>query len=107
MVCLVPMGAVRGARCARGAARFYTPPLPERGVPKTYAFFAVPLLVYATVGAVVASRRPENLVGWILCTIGFVFGVQSFATAYVDYALLAWPGSWLPGAVYIASFHKA
>jgi hypothetical protein len=86
---------------------YYTPPLPERGVPNTYALFAVPLLVYATVGAIVASRRPKNLVGWILCTIGLVFGVQSFATAYADYALLVRPGSWLPGAVYIASISQS
>jgi hypothetical protein len=86
---------------------YYTSPLPERGIPNTYALFAVPLLVYATVGAVVASRRPKNPIGWILCTVGFVFGVQSFATAYADYALLARPGSWLPGAVYMASISQS
>ena len=80
----------------------YTQSLPERGVQNIYAFFAVPMLVYATVGTIVASRRPKNPVGWTLCTIGFVFGAQSFATAYADYALLVRPGSPLPGAVYIA-----
>jgi hypothetical protein len=86
---------------------YYAPPLPEKGEPNIYAFFAVPLLMYATVGAIVASRRPKNPVGWILCTVGFVFGVQSFATAYADYALLARPGSWLPGAVYMASISQS
>jgi hypothetical protein len=86
---------------------YYTPPLPERGVPNFYAFCAVPMLVYATVGAIVASRRPKNPIGWILCTVGLVFGVQSFATAYADYALLAWPASWLPGAVYMASISQS
>src|SRR5688572_20838113 len=96
------------ARCVAllvvaGLLAHYTPPLPERGEPNIYAFFTVPLLVYAPVGALVASRRPKNPVGWILCMTGFVFGVQSLATAYADYALLARPGSWLPGAVYMAS----
>jgi hypothetical protein len=85
----------------------YTPPLPEKGVLNIYAFFAVPILVYATVGALVASRRPKNPVGWILCAIGFVFGVQSFATAYADYALLVRPGSWLPFAAYVASISQS
>lgn len=80
---------------------YYIPRLPEKGVPNVYAFLSVPLLVYATVGAFVASRRPENAVGWLLYAIGFVFGLQGFATAYADYALLVHPGS-LPGEVYMA-----
>ncbi len=86
---------------------YYTSPIPEGVVPNTYAFFAVPMLVYATVGALIASRRPKNIVGWILCAIGFIFAFQSFATAYADYALLARPGSSLPGAVYIASISQS
>src|SRR5215208_4349929 len=29
---------------------------------------------YSTVGAVVASRRPGNPVGWVLCSIGLSWG---------------------------------
>src|SRR5215210_5701169 len=64
----------------------------------------VPLLVYPTVGAFVASRRPKNAVGWVLCGMGLVFEFSAFAGAYADYALFAHPGSlpageivlWLP-----------
>jgi hypothetical protein len=59
---------------------------------------AVPFLAYATVGAVVASRRPNNAVGWVLCGMGLTFEVHAFAGAYADYALVARPGS-LPGGV--------
>jgi hypothetical protein len=52
---------------------------------------------YATVGAVVASRRPGNPVGWVLCSIGLLWGVYHFSSEYVTYALLAAPGS-LPAA---------
>ena len=80
---------------------YYIPRLPEKGIPNLYVFLSVPLLVYATVGAFVASRRPNNPVGWLLYAVGFVFGLQGFATAYADYVLLVRPGS-LPGGVYMA-----
>src|SRR5215216_3325406 len=52
---------------------------------------------YSTVGAVVASRRPGNPVGWVLCSIGLSWGVPHFTSEYATYALLAAPGS-LPDA---------
>src|SRR5215213_4968585 len=52
---------------------------------------------YSTVGAVVASRRPGNPVGWVLCSIGLSWGVAHFTSEYATYALLAAPGS-LPAA---------
>jgi hypothetical protein len=52
---------------------------------------------YSTVGAVVASRRPENPVGWVLCAIGLSWGAAHFSSEYVTYAQLAAPGS-LPAA---------
>jgi hypothetical protein len=48
---------------------------------------------YSTVGAVVASRRPGNPVGWVLCSIGLSWGVAHFTSEYAAYALLAAPGS--------------
>ena len=85
----------------------YTPPAPDKGISNVYAFVGVPLLVYVTVGAFVGSRRPKNLVGWMLYAIGLVLGIQSFATAYADYALLMRPGHSLPGAVYMACFSQS
>ena len=52
---------------------------------------------YSTVGAVVASRRPENPIGWLLCSIGLSWGAAHFTSEYATYALLAAPGS-LPAA---------
>jgi hypothetical protein len=86
---------------------YYTPSFSNIGNSNVYAFFAVPLLVYVTVGAFVASRRPKNLVGWMLYAIGFVFAAHGFAVAYTDYALLAQPGFSLPGAVYMACFSQS
>ena len=52
---------------------------------------------YSTVGAVAASHRPGNPVGWVLCSIGLSWGVAHSTSEYATYALLAAPGS-LPTA---------
>ena len=73
----------------------YTPPFRQAG-PGWGILLAVAFLVYPTVGAVVASRRPKNPVGWILCGVGLLLGSQGFAVTYAGYALSARPG-WVPG----------
>jgi hypothetical protein len=57
----------------------------------------------ATVGALVASRRPAHPVGWLLLGVGLGLGVTELIQTYVDYGLLARPGS-LPAARYLAGF---
>ena len=61
---------------------------------------------YSTVGAVVASRRPQNPLGWILCAIGPSWGTYHFNSQYVTYTLLAAPGTLPAGevAAWIASW---
>src|SRR5919112_3842767 len=85
---------------------YYTPPFPNKGNDNFYMFFGVPLLVYATVGAFVASRRPRNLVGWLLCVIGFVLAFLCFGVAYADY-VVGHPGTSLPGCVAIACISQS
>jgi hypothetical protein len=55
------------------------------------------LLAFPTVGALVASRRRGNAIGWLFCVVGVLFGVQSAAYGWGVYALFAQPGK-LPGA---------
>ena len=86
---------------------YYTPPFPNMGHTNVYQFFGVPVLVSASVGAFVASRRPKNLVGWLLCVIGFVCVVQGFGVAYADYTLLADPVFSLPGGLVMACFSQS
>ena len=45
------------------------------------------LLAYGTVGALIASRRPGNAVGWIFCGVGLALAVATAASGYADYAL--------------------
>jgi hypothetical protein len=79
---------------------FYTPP--ARHHPNFRVLAGVPLLVYPTIGAYVAFRRPKNAVGWVLCGMGVVFEVLAFSGAYADYSLFAQPGS-LPGGKVMGS----
>jgi hypothetical protein len=57
----------------------------------------------ATVGAVLAGRRPRHPVGWLLLGIGVSVIALGVGDAYAPYGLLARPGS-LPGAVWAAIY---
>jgi hypothetical protein len=48
---------------------------------------------FSTVGAIVASRRPENPVGWLLCLFALGESISHFSAQYAIYALLAQPDS--------------
>jgi hypothetical protein len=64
------------------------------------------IVIDATVGAIVASRRPENPVGWLLCLSGVAVGASTFVSQYAIYTLLARPDA-LPGgeaSAWIASW---
>ena len=55
------------------------------------------VLAFATVGALVASRRPRNAIGWLLLLAGFSYVIGGLSeTAGVDEsALVAWVGEWI------------
>jgi hypothetical protein len=73
--------------------------------PATATLGAVVLAVVsaAAVGALVASHRPRHPVGWLLLGVGLALQGSLLVQSYVDYGLLARPGS-LPGARYLAGF---
>jgi hypothetical protein len=56
-----------------------------------YWFNNTTIVITATVGAIVASRRPENPVGWLLCLNGLTISISHFSSQYAIYALLARP----------------
>jgi len=68
------------------------------------AFYAFPL-----VGAVIATNRPDNAIGWVFLAMGIVLGLTDAATSYADYGLFAvdeplpaaewaaWTVAWLDG----------
>jgi hypothetical protein len=62
-----------------------------------WAFTTVVAMAFSSVGAVVASRRPRNALGWIFCVIGLSDGVLAFSTQYGLYGSITNPGA-LPAA---------
>jgi len=58
----------------------------------------------ATVGAIVASKRPANPVGWLLGACGFLAALDEFARAYAIYGLFIQPGS-VPAPAFVAWFN--
>ena len=52
---------------------------------------------YSSVGAIVASRRPENPVGWLLCLFALAESLYHFSGQYAIYALLTQPASFPAG----------
>jgi hypothetical protein len=63
--------------------------------------YGVAAVSAATVGAVLASRRPRHPVGWLLLGLGLTLSAGDLVYVYVRYGLVARPGS-LPAAGYLA-----
>jgi hypothetical protein len=63
-------------------------------------FFMLAALGFPAVGALIATKRPENPIGWLLLALALVFGTDLFADAYVEsngqpgLSLLAWYADW-------------
>jgi hypothetical protein len=68
--------------------------------------YLLALVSAATVGAVVASRRPAHPVGWLLLALGLSVSSSGLADQYVFYGLLARPGA-VPAAAYVAVYGDA
>jgi hypothetical protein len=64
------------------------------------------LVSAATVGAVLASRRPRHPVGWLLLVLGLALNASGVAAAYTAYGLVARPGA-LPAAGAVARYYPA
>jgi MFS family permease len=66
----------------------------------------VAMVSAATVGAVLAGRRPRHPVGWLLLAFGLSLIVNGAAGAYAPYGLQVRPGA-LPAAGWVALYYPA
>jgi hypothetical protein len=89
--------------------RFLNSPTPT-GINQTPLIFEIwgllLFVLFAVVGALVASRQPKNTIGWIFCAIGLSFTFSVASGQYAIYAIVSNPGS-LPGggtAVWLEAF---
>lgn len=60
--------------------------------------FATLIVSFSVIGALIASHRPGNPIGWIFLAIGYFYGLLSAADEYAIYALLTNPGALPLGA---------
>ena len=67
------------------------------------AVISLLILAFSTVGALVASRRPENSIGWIFCSGAFIWILGELALEYGVYALITAPGA-VPAGAWAAWF---
>jgi len=72
---------------------------------------------YGVVGWIVASRRPDNRIGWVFLVIGLSLSIEGVATPYAKLGLEVSPGSlpladvmswvslwaWAPGFIFLVS----
>jgi hypothetical protein len=54
--------------------------------------FVLPFLAFPLVGALIASNRPKNPIGWICLTVGIIWMVALISTSYGVYGLVVRPG---------------
>jgi hypothetical protein len=77
--------AISGSALDDGAAQFIS--------------YVVFVLAFSTVGALVASRRPRNAIGWLLLLAGLSYVLGGLSEQAVDDgragALVAWVGEWI------------
>jgi signal transduction histidine kinase len=102
-----------GLIAAFAAASFVLIALSEtKGDPARFGpqgFDGVLSIVFGTVGALIASRRPDNVIGWLFLGMGLVGGIGSAGTEYGTYAYyeghgsraLGHVGAWLANWVWV------
>jgi hypothetical protein len=66
-------------------------------LPSSNATFAIVAVASVVVGGVVASRRPENTIGWLFIAGALISTVRGLSAEYAVYGLLTQPGA-LPAA---------
>jgi hypothetical protein len=80
--------------------------LPEQSVTRGFDVgIGLAFAVYASVGALVASRRRDNAIGWLFLAAGALMCIRFAAREYAIAGLVVHPGAY-PGAVYAAWFEN-
>ncbi|HEX6673398.1 MAG TPA: hypothetical protein VF486_00005 [Actinomycetes bacterium] len=79
---------------------------PELGLPAAAAPMLLAMVSAAAVGMVLAGRRPEHPVGWLLLGLALSLACEGVLSEYVYYGVVVRPGV-LPGAAYLAGLSNS
>ena len=77
--------------------------LNEASSARNTAVTSLLILAFSTVGGLVASRRPENAIGWVFLSGALVWMLGELTLEYGVYALITAPGA-LPAGAWLAWF---
>ena len=81
----VVVGIVIGQIDARATGTSWTEPFSD-------LLFFIGFLAFPLTGYVLATRRPDNSLGWLLLGIGVAIGLGSITSSYGAYAMHGGPG---------------
>jgi hypothetical protein len=80
-------------------------PIPDQPTPIVFLVAASVMLTYPIVGSIVAIRRPENRIGWLLLILGIGFTLSFFSSEYLGRATISgWPLPAAPWVAWVASW---
>ena len=74
-------------------------PLEYAEAPAIVALYCLLALMYPTLGALIASRHPRNVIGWMFCAAGIAIAGAASAQLYADYVIYNEPGAGPAGAI--------
>ena len=68
-------------------------PLEYAETPAIVAVYVLLAMMYPTLGALIASRHPRNVIGWMFCAAGIAIAGAASAQLYADYVIYNEPGA--------------
>jgi signal transduction histidine kinase len=74
----------------------------DTGKFETDLAFLLSFCLFPIIGYILAIRRPDNAVSWLMQGIGFAFGLGAFVGSYASYAIHGGVGGYHLGAIALA-----
>jgi signal transduction histidine kinase len=74
----------------------------DAGKVQTDLAFLLSFCLFPIIGYILAVRRPDNAISWLMLGIGAVFGLNAFVASYASYAIHGGVGGYRLGAIALA-----
>jgi hypothetical protein len=74
----------------------------DAGKAETDLAFLLSFCLFPIIGYILAIRRPDNAISWLMLGIGAAFGLDAFVGSYASYAIHGGVGGFHAGAIALA-----